>query len=451
MDDPSTKNSQLEQQLIGSSRAMRDLRDLIVKIGRSDAPVLVTGETGSGLETVARLLHSYGARSTAPFVPVNLAAIPFDLIKAELVGYTQGAFTGANERIGLFEEANGGTIYLDEIEALSLEGQILLLSILESSSVRRLGANVERKIDVRFISSARSQMEDLAREGKIRIDLLHRIAATSIRVPPLRERREDIPELVEYFLRRYRTRYRTQQQEEIIFGSDAIAALEEYEYPGNVRELANIIERAVVLYDGQIINREALSLPKKQDVQNQPDIIALQSELDSARRELDSVRRNSISATPIWEGRAFPMERDYCFVLMPFSDTADVQKVYRDHVKPVLENRCGLRCERADDIYDISGVMQSVWEGINRARLVIADLTERNANVFYELGIAHTLGKPVIMLTQSMDFVPFDLRHLRCIVYEYKPGNIERLEQALERTIRRVLSSTPSIPSQKLI
>jgi hypothetical protein len=131
---------------------------------------------------------------------------------------------------------------------------------------------------------------------------------------------------------------------------------------------------------------------------------------------------------------------------MPFADTSDVQKVYRDHVKPVLESVCGLRCERADDIYDINGVMQSVWEGINRARLVVADLTGKNPNVFYELGIAHTLGKPVIILTQSMEFVPFDLRHLRCIVYEYKPRSITKLETALENTVKRVLSGSLGFP-----
>ena len=126
---------------------------------------------------------------------------------------------------------------------------------------------------------------------------------------------------------------------------------------------------------------------------------------------------------------------------MPFADQNDIQIVYSDHIKNVIENRCGLRCERADDIYDISGIMQSVWESISKASIIIADLTNRNPNVFYELGIAHTLGKPVIMITQSMKFVPFDLRHLRCILYEYKPKNIKKFELILEKTVRSVLSS----------
>jgi hypothetical protein len=154
------------------------------------------------------------------------------------------------------------------------------------------------------------------------------------------------------------------------------------------------------------------------------------------------MKRNSISADPIWEGRWFPVENDYCFVLMPFADVKDLQRVYTNHVKPIIEGRCYLRCERADDIHDVSGVMQSVWESISRARIIIADLTERNSNVFYELGIAHILGKPVIMITQSMNYIPSDLRHLRCIVYEYKPSSINRFEDTLEKTVQRVLSST---------
>ena len=167
-------------------------------------------------------------------------------------------------------------------------------------------------------------------------------------------------------------------------------------------------------------------------------------QIELLQTELEAIRATSIAAQPIWQGRGFPTRYDYCFVLMPFGDVRDLQAVYRDHVKAVIE-RCGLRCERADDIYDVTGVMQSVWEGINRARLVVADLTERNPNVFYELGIAHTLGKPVIMLTQSIDFVPFDLRHLRCIEYSYTPRGADQLEQALERTIKTVLSSAADL------
>jgi len=207
-----------------------------------------------------------------------------------------------------------------------------------------------------------------------------------------------------------------------------------------------MIERSIIISSGDKITLKDITIPQRTKTIPKPDPLSLISEIDNLKSELDNIRNNSINASPIWEGRNFPTESDYCFILMPFADTSDVQKVYRDHVKPVLESRCGLRCERADDIYDISGVMQSVWEGINRARLVVADLTGKNANVFYELGIAHTLGKPVIVLTQSMEFVPFDLRHLRCIVYEYKPRSITKLETALENTVKRVLSGSLGFP-----
>lgn len=143
---------------------------------------------------------------------------------------------------------------------------------------------------------------------------------------------------------------------------------------------------------------------------------------------------------PLWGESQVEVEGDYCFVLMPFGEEFDLQNVYRNHVKPVVEKRCLLRCERADDIYDISGVMQSVWDGINRARVVVAELTGRNPNVFYELGVAHTLGKPVVMLSQDIDDVPSDLRYLRCILYRYKPDTIDAFEAALEKTIKSVLA-----------
>lgn len=149
--------------------------------------------------------------------------------------------------------------------------------------------------------------------------------------------------------------------------------------------------------------------------------------------------QGSLPSAPLWGRAITETQRDYCFVLMPFGDTADLQAVYRDHVKPTLEGRCNLRCERADDIYDVAGVMQSVWESINRASVIVAELTGKNANVFYELGIAHTLGKPVIMISQNIDDVPLDLRHLRCILYQYKPSAVGKFEEALAKTAMSVL------------
>jgi hypothetical protein len=238
---------------------------------------------------------------------------------------------------------------------------------------------------------------------------------------------------------------------ELRLAEDAMTRLTQHDYPGNVRELYSLLSRASALARANIVRTDDLSFLGYDDQpRDGTDSSALVRELAGTRAELEGIRRSSIPASPIWEGRRFDTESDYCFVLMPFADVRDVQRVYSDHVQPVLERRLNLRCERADDIHDISGVMQSVWESINRARVIIAEMTERNPNVFYELGIAHTLGKPVVMITQSMEFVPFDLKHLRCIVYDYKPGSINRFEDSLEKTVRRVLASTFSAPPSRL-
>jgi hypothetical protein len=427
--------------LIGHSEAMKKVQRTIAAVAPSDLPVLITGEVGTGKELVARLVHLNSGRKDRPFVPINLTSMPSSLVSAELVGSAKGAFTGADRnRRGVLESAHGGTLFLDELEDAPLEAQMLLLRAIDSGTIRPVGGEREVAVDFRVVAAVRSELSELARGRTIRQDFLHRVASAVIRVPPLRERTEDIPELANHFL----SNFRRDQGRELQISSAALAALAAYDFPGNVRELAGIILRAAISSESGIIEPEHLSLEPRRSLPTSADIESLRQALANAQQQVETLRQSTIPARPIWEGTSFPIEGDYCFVLMPFSDIADVQRVYTDHVKAVLEQRCGLRCERADDIYDISGVMQSVWEGINRARVVIADLTGRNPNVFYELGIAHTLGKPVIMLTQSMDSVPFDLRHLRCIVYDYKPKTIERLEKALERTVRTVLSATDS-------
>ena len=425
--------------LIGKSKAMQEVRKTIAAVAGTDLPVLITGEVGTGKELVARLIHRNSKRREKPFVVVNLVAIPSTLAVAELLGFVRGAFTGANrDRMGLLELANGGTVFLNEIEEAPIEVQHLLQSAIDDGTIRRVGANTEVSVDVRVLASARSELSQLARSGSIRQDLLHRVASSVVRLPPLRERADDIPELAQQFL----ASTRTEKARQVQISKEALTELAGYDFPGNVRELESIIQRAAFLCESGVIEVKHLSIKARPPGTPHTEVDALRHALANAQRQMEALRETTIPASPIWEGRSLPTEEDYCFVLMPFAELADVQKVYWDHVKPVLEGRCGLRCERADDIYDISGVMQSVWEGINRARLIVADLTGRNPNVFYELGIAHTLGKPVIMLTQSMDFVPFDLRHLRCVVYDYKPKDIERFEKALERTVRTVLSST---------
>lgn len=428
----------IDQDIIGTSPAIQEVKNQIFKIVNKNTPLVLTGETGVGKTYIAELIHKYSDRKDHPFVSVNLSVLHKGLAASELFGHVKGAFTGANSsKKGLFEIANKGTVYVDELDNVDLELQAMLLHVFDYSSIRRVGSTEEIAVDVKFIASVSSNYQEKLRDGKIRQDLFDRIAVTIINIPPLRERVEDIPQLTEYFLDKFSNEYNREYE----ISAEAIKVLSEYYYRGNIRELITIINRAAISCSNNIITSDDLGISlfeKKEQV----NIISLKSKLEQSRKIVEELRKNSIVAEPIWEGRYFPVEDNYCFVLMPFSDHSDVQKVYKNHVKPIIEKKCHLRCERADDIYDISGVMQSVWEGINRSRLIVADLTERNPNVFYELGIAHTLGKPVVMLTQSMDYVPFDLRHLRCIVYDYKPDKISELENALERTINRILSST---------
>lgn len=418
---------------------MAGLKAVLTKVAPTDLPILLKGETGTGKTHIAHVIHAISGRN-GPFVSVNLAVIPVGLASAELFGFRQGAFTGATSgNPGLILSADGGTLFLDELEVASPEVQASLVRFISTMSVLPVGATRERKVNVRVIASV---VRFDNRSSTLRRDLLDRLASIVIEVPPLRDRPEDILTLAKAFLNR---------DGDVHLSVEAATRLQKYSYPGNVRELYTVLARAAALADGSVIQAADLEFFKYDDKpEERSDTDTIRRELAAARADLESVRRTSILANPIWEGRRFDTEADYCFVLMPFADMKDLQRVYTDHIKPVVERRLNLRCERADDIHDISGVMQSVWESINRARVIIAEMTERNPNVFYELGIAHTLGKPVIMITQSMEFVPFDLKHLRCIVYDYKPGAISRFEDSLEKTIRRVLTSTFSVPPAKL-
>jgi hypothetical protein len=435
----------LVDDLPGDSELIERVRSEIALAARTDLPVLLVGETGTGKNVAARLIHNLSTRKEHPFVAVNMGAIPSSLASDELVGHTKGAFTGAvSNRLGLFQQANRGSIFLDEIGEAPNDVQAIVLSILDTRSVRPLGGASNVNVDVRVIAATNRDIRAQMEVGNFRPDLYNRIAAIVIRLPPLRERPADIPALAARILAKISPRL----GRSLVLAPSALKALRRYSLPGNYRELENLLERAAVTASGPTIDADVLGLPsaprrKKQATRSRFGTAA-RRQVETLQAELEAVRATSIAAQPIWQGRRFGTRYDYCFVLMPFGDVRDLQAVYRDHVRPVIE-RCGLRCGRADDIYDVSGVMQSVWEGINRARLVVADLTERNANVFYELGIAHTLGKPVIMLSQSIDFVPFDLRHLRCIVYTYTPRGADQLEQALERTIKTVLSSAADL------
>jgi len=245
--------------LVGDSARMQQLRATISKLARSQAPVYIGGESGVGKELVARLIHEQGARSNGPFVPVNCGAIPSELMESELFGHKKGSFTGAHaDKEGLFQTANGGTLFLDEVAELPLHLQVKLLRVIQEKNVRPVGASIEVPLDVRILSATHKNLGKLVEEGKFRHDLYYRINVIELTVPPLRDRREDIPLIAEAILKRLAA----ELGESLPSLSEAAqAALAAYPFPGNVRELENILERAVALCDGEHIEVTDLSLP----------------------------------------------------------------------------------------------------------------------------------------------------------------------------------------------
>ena len=231
--------------LLGSSAAMKHTRDMIGRVARSQAPVHISGESGVGKELVAKLIHESGPRRDAPFVPVNCGAIPTELMESELFGHKRGSFTGAvSDKKGLIQSAEGGTLFLDEIADLPLHMQVKLLRVIQEKAVRPVGEQAEISVDVRVLSATHKNLSQMVAEGKFREDLFYRVNVIELRVPSLRERREDVPELADAILRRLGRRMKMTPP---MLGKDAIAALERYAFPGNVRELENILERAITL------------------------------------------------------------------------------------------------------------------------------------------------------------------------------------------------------------
>jgi len=260
-----TENTRLKKELenkfgfgnlIGKSASMHNVFSLIQKISELNVNVLITGESGTGKELVARAIHYSGNRHEGPFVPVNCGAIPENLIESELFGYKKGAFTGADyNKKGLFIEANEGTIFLDEIGDLPQHLQVKLLRILEDKSVRPLGSTESVKINVRVVSATNKELEREIAEGRFREDLYYRLNVIKVTLPPLRERKEDIPALTLHFVNKY-----AKDMDKDITGisSEAIDLLEKYNFPGNVRELENIIARSVALETNDTIRKETL-------------------------------------------------------------------------------------------------------------------------------------------------------------------------------------------------
>jgi two-component system response regulator PilR (NtrC family) len=284
--------------LLGKSKAMQQLRQMIAKVARSQAPVHVAGDSGTGKELVARLIHESGPRRDGPFVPVNCGAIPSELMESELFGHKKGAFTGAvADKEGLIRSAEGGTLFLDEVADLPLHMQVKLLRVIQEKSVRAVGETREAPVDVRVLSATHRRLDDLVKAGRFREDLYYRINVIELRVAPLRERIDDVPELVDLLLGRIARQIGVPRPQ---ISDEAMDKLLSYSYPGNVRELENILERAVTLCSDDRIEPEDIQLKQGQLLADLPELAgrsaaaAEDGGVDGLEDQLEHIQREAI-------------------------------------------------------------------------------------------------------------------------------------------------------------
>jgi two-component system response regulator PilR (NtrC family) len=268
---PNNQNDPEEQlsDLIGNSAPMLALAKNIRKLARSQAPIYISGESGSGKERVAKLIHKLGPRASENFVPVNCGAIPAELMESEFFGHKKGSFTGAHEdKLGLFQSANGGTLFLDEVADLPLSMQVKLLRCLQEKKVRPIGAAKEVDVNVRVLCATHKDLLKEVEQDQFRQDLYYRLNVIQVAVPPLRHRKEDLPSLCGHFIARIAKAWSLNT---VTLSDEAKQALQDYDFPGNVRELENILERAITLCDDQIIERQHLQLRQDATIVAQPN------------------------------------------------------------------------------------------------------------------------------------------------------------------------------------
>jgi two-component system response regulator PilR (NtrC family) len=281
------------EELIGDSPVMRETRALIAKLARNQAPVFITGESGTGKELAARLIHHQGPRREHPFVPVNCGAIPADLMESELFGHRKGSFTGAvSDKAGLFQAAQGGTLFLDEIADLPLPMQVKLLRAIQQKSVRPVGSETEVEVDVRIISASHCHLDTEVERGNFRQDLYYRIDVIELLMPPLRSRPEDIPPLADHILCQIAETSGSPRRH---LSSAALSSLAAHPFPGNVRELQNLLERASALAESSELGPEDLNLPTERQL-SEPMISKRPADTDRRPLEdqLDEIERRAI-------------------------------------------------------------------------------------------------------------------------------------------------------------
>ena len=260
-------------QIIGESKPVKDLLSMIKRVSVTKTNILVIGESGTGKELVARMIHDSGPLAPKPFIPVNCGAIPETLIESELFGYKKGSFTGAYaEKMGLFEAANGGTLFLDEVGELPLNMQVKLLRAIQERAFRKVGGTDDIKVDVRIIAATNRDLEAGVAKGTFREDLYYRLNVILLRTPNLRERKGDIPILAEFFLKRFAKKLGRELKG---FSEEAMAVLVSYTWPGNIRELENVVERAVTLGNGDIIESATLPIAIGKSIKAEADSLKI--------------------------------------------------------------------------------------------------------------------------------------------------------------------------------
>ncbi len=266
--DKSSKTHQGTREFIGNTPVIERLKQLILKVAKSQAPIYIRGESGTGKEMVARLIHKNGPRKEAPFIAINCGAIPAELMESEFFGHKKGSFTGAqSDKDGLFKAADGGTLFLDEIADLPLNMQVKLLRAIQERCIRPVGAEKEESVNVRILSASHKDLAALVQEGEFRQDLFYRINVIEVDVPPLRKRKQDIPDLVNYFIGRLAQR---NQMDEPKLSQEALIKLQSYDFPGNIRELENILERAITLSLEDKIEADDIQLNETNSIETSP-------------------------------------------------------------------------------------------------------------------------------------------------------------------------------------
>lgn len=272
----SNRTSQILNRFVGKSATIDAVKEKVKKIARGQAPVYIRGESGSGKEVIARIIHDLSPRHEQDFVPVNCGAIPNDLMESEFFGYKKGAFTGAlHDKQGLFQAAHKGTLFLDEVAELPLHMQVKLLRAIQENQIRPLGSHQEVPVDVRILSASHRDLASLVREGKFREDLFYRINVIELCIPPLREHPEDIAELANNILNALTSspRYHFDDSSPLQISEKAMSALLQYDFPGNVRELENILERAATLCEKSLIQVDDLQLPNRHVAEHMENLL----------------------------------------------------------------------------------------------------------------------------------------------------------------------------------